>query len=105
MTWVDVVVEPLRVTGLAGFVLFAVLYQVTTRGAWRRRPEGWWLMALSASSAEFLGLAVAAQIWGPHYWGRPAFQTIVYAQLTLLPVVLIVLLFRAQSRDRRRPPT
>lgn len=95
------IVEKLRVAGLAGFVLFAIIYQVVTRGAWRRRPEGWWLMALSASSAELLALAVAVQIWGPDYWGRRVFQTIVYTQLTLLPLLLIALLFRAQHRGRR----
>lgn len=96
------IVERLRVAGLVGFVLFAIIYQVVTRGAWRRRAEGWWLMALSSSCAEFLALAVAVQIWGADYWGRPIFQTVVYTQLTLLPIVLTVLLLRAQRRGRGR---
>jgi hypothetical protein len=95
------VVEVLRYTSFAGFLLFGLLYQVMTSGAWRRRPEGVWLMSLVMLIVEFVGLAVAVTVWGPDYWGRIWFQVTVWTQLALLPLGLIGLLLRAQWLARR----
>jgi hypothetical protein len=90
------VVELLRYTSFGVFLLFGAMYHVMTRGTWRRRPEGIWLMCLVGLIMEFVGLAVAVTAFGPEYWGRIWFQLIVWAQLALLPVGLVALLLRAQ---------
>lgn len=90
------VVEVLRYVSFGSFLLFGVMYQIMTGGAWRRRPEGIWLMSLVLLIVQFVGLAVAATLWGTTYWGRIWFQTVVWVQLALLPVGLIALLLRAQ---------
>jgi hypothetical protein len=101
------VVEFLRYVSFGAFLLFGGMYQLMTSGAWRRRPEGIWLMSLVFLILEVTGLAVANTIWGPDYWGRIWFQIIVWSQLALLPIGLIGLLLRAQvfaTRIRRDAP-
>jgi hypothetical protein len=95
------VVEALRYASFGGFLVFGLLYQTMTRGTWRRRPEGIWLMCLVFLIVQFVGLAVAVTLWGPNYWGRIWFQVIVWVQLALLPLGLIALLLRAQRLTRR----
>lgn len=90
------VVEVLRYASFGVFLLFGAMYHVMTRGTWRRRPEGIWLMSLVALIMQFVGLAVAVTAFGPGYWGRTWFQLIVWAQLALLPIGLVGLLLRAQ---------
>lgn len=95
------VVELLRIAGLLGFVVFAAAYHLVTRGGWRRSATGRWLMSLALVPVLFLALAVTTQWLGPVWPGRRAAQVVVYSALAALPYWLLVLLFRAQRRDRR----
>jgi hypothetical protein len=101
MSVLEQVVEFLRYVSFGAFLLFGVMYQLMTSGAWRRRPEGIWLMSMVFLILEVTGLAVARTVWGLDYWGRIWFQLIVGSQLALLPIGLIVLLLRAQVRAIR----
>lgn len=98
----NTVVELLRITGLVGFGAFAIAYHVVTRGTWRRQPAGRWLMTLAVVPVLFMALAVSAQVFGPTFPGRQVAQIAVYSALTVLPFWLLVLLYRAQRRERRK---
>lgn len=95
------IINLLRFISFGAFLTFGAGYWIITQGRWRRRPEGWWLMALVFIIIEFVSLSVAVQVWGPDFWGRVGFQVIVWSTLAALPVSLIVLLVRAQLRSRR----
>lgn len=67
---------------------FIVAYHRMSRGAWRRDPMGWHIMAITAVDAGIFTMLVFA-VWWPILAGQPAYQWTYLAMITGIPAVTV----------------
>lgn len=94
-------IDLLRTSGLSGWVAFAVLYHVGTRGAWRRSEFGPWIMTLAVLPLFVLVVGLAAAQFGRDAWYVQILRLGLMLVLNVLPVWLAAHLIRVQT-DRAR---
>lgn len=84
-----------------GLVLWVVTYAVSTRGDWRRTPEGRHLMAFRGSLVLFMAMGVINSIWS-HYPGRDLARVTVVPLFALSVLDGLRILRAAQLEGRAR---
>lgn len=89
----------LAAVGFFGCLYFVAAYHVTTGGDWRKNAGGRHVMEFTFNLGILLGLIVLARFW-PDYPGRNLLTMLVFGALVWQVGWRIVLLHRAQDRDR-----
>ena len=97
MNWYELFAGTLTGVGLIGCIVAGTAYQLRSKGAWRRYPEGQWFMTFFTSLGFLFAYVFSIQIFGD-WMGRRVVGVILYTALIGLVWGAVRLLFTARGR-------